>query len=133
MLDEPVVKYYRKLLRYGFQHCGRLENPSIFLDSIGENIPICSQVAQAYMHLYINIRDNIIQDIRYLCMCEPTANVAVEILCTMIKGKTIEEVKGITVDDFSRVLGGKSKDFEKSSKGLIELLNRGITQYQTKN
>jgi NifU-like protein involved in Fe-S cluster formation len=129
-MDEAVIKYYRKLLRYGFEFMGKCENPSIFLDTIGENIKVCAQVAQAYIHLYINIKDNIIDDIMYLCMCDPTANVAVEVMCSLVKGKTIEEVKQLTEEDFSRVVGSKGKNFLKSAGGLIKLLNRGMERYQ---
>jgi len=129
-VDEPVIKYYRKLLKSDFEYTGRIENPSIFLDSIGEKITICARVAKTYIHLYINITNNTIKDIKYLCMCDPTANVAVEVLCSLVKGKTIEEAKLITEDSFSQVVGSKGKDFLKSARGLIELINRGISRYQ---
>jgi NifU-like protein involved in Fe-S cluster formation len=132
-VDEPVIKYYRKLLRLGSEYTGSIENPSIFLDSKGENISVCAQVAEAYVHLYVSIRNNVIEDIKYLCTCDPTANVAVEILCHLIKGTTIEEVKLITEDLFSQEIGSKSEDFIKSARGLIELLNRGLLRYQAKD
>jgi NifU-like protein involved in Fe-S cluster formation len=130
-LDEAVIKFYRKLLRYGFEHTGSIENPTIFLDSIGENIPICAQVAMSYMHLYINIRGGTIEDIKYLCMCDPTANVVAEILCTLVKGKTLVEAKAITEDSFAQVLGSRGEEFLKKARGIIELINRGFRRYQT--
>jgi NifU-like protein involved in Fe-S cluster formation len=129
-LDEAVIKYYRKVLRYGFEHTGSIENPTIFLDSIGENIPICAQAAMSYLHLYINIRNNTIEDIKYLCMCDPTANVVFEILCTLVKGKTLAEVEAITEDSFAQVLGGGDEEFLKKARGTIELINRGLRRYQ---
>jgi NifU-like protein involved in Fe-S cluster formation len=131
-LDEAVIKYYRKLLRYGFEYMGKCENPTIFLDSIGENIKVCAQVAQAYIHLYINIKDDVIDDIMYLCMCDPTSNVAVEVMCSLVKGRTIEEVKRLKEEDFTRIVGSNGKDFLKSATGLIKLLNRGLERYITK-
>jgi NifU-like protein involved in Fe-S cluster formation len=130
-LDEAVIKFYRKLLRYGFEHIGSIENPSIFLDSIGENIPICAQAAMSYIHLYINIRDGTIEDVKYLCMCDPTANVVTEILCTLVKGKTLAEVEAITEDSFARVLGGGDEEFLKKARGIIELINRGFRRYRS--
>jgi NifU-like protein involved in Fe-S cluster formation len=133
LLDELVIKYYRKLLRHGFKHTGTIESPSIFLDSIGENIPICAQVAQSYIHLYINIdTSNTIDDIKYLCMCDPTANVAVEVLCTLVEGKTIEEVGQITEKSFAQEIGSEGKDYIKSARGLLELMNRGLMHYLDK-
>lgn len=131
MLDEAVIKYYRKLLRYGFEHMGKCDDPSIFLDSVGENIKVCAQVAHAYIHLYIIVKDSTIDDIKYVCMCDPTSNVAIEVLCSLVKGKSLEEVKKITEEDFSKVVGSKGKDFLKRADGLIKLINRGIERFQS--
>jgi hypothetical protein len=79
-MDEAVIKYYRRMLRVGFEHVGPLDNPTIFLDSIGENIRVCGQIASIYLHLYIKVTHDTIDDVRYLCTCDPVANVAVEIL-----------------------------------------------------
>jgi NifU-like protein involved in Fe-S cluster formation len=128
-LDEAVIKYYRKLLRYGFEHIGKCENPTIFLDSVGENVKVCAQVAQAYIHLYINIKDKVIDDIKYLCMCDPTSNVAVEVMCSLVKGKSIEQVRNLREKDFTQEVGSKGKDFLKSATGLIKLLNLGVDRY----
>ena len=125
-MDEAVIKFYRRLLRTDFEHTGSLENPTIFLDSVGEKIQICSQIGRDYMHLYINIREGVIEDIKYLCSCDPTANVAVEILCSLIKGKTPEQARDLQEEDFIFVLGGESEELRKKARGLLELLHRGL-------
>ncbi|MGD0794800.1 MAG: iron-sulfur cluster assembly scaffold protein [Dehalococcoidales bacterium] len=130
-MDEQVVKYYRRLCQTGFAHTGSLENPSIFLDTVGEKIRICSHVSHAYMHIYINVRHGTIDDIKYLCTCDPTANVVVEILCALVKGKTIQEAEALTVDSFSQVLGSKGEEFQSKVTGIIELLHRGLARYKT--
>jgi NifU-like protein involved in Fe-S cluster formation len=129
-MDELVVKYYRRMCKTGFEHIGSLENPSIFLDTVGERIRICSHVGHAYIHIYICICNDIIDDIKYLCTCDPTANVVVEILCNLVKGKTIEEAEALTEESFSRALGGGGEEFLKKARGIIELLHRGITRYK---
>jgi NifU-like protein involved in Fe-S cluster formation len=129
-MDELVVKYYRRMCKTGFEHTGSLENPSIFLDTVGERIRICSHVGHAYIHIYINIRDGIIDDIKYLCTCDPTANVVVEILCSLVKGKTIKKAEALTEESFSRALGSRGEEFLKKSRGIIELLHRGINRYK---
>jgi NifU-like protein involved in Fe-S cluster formation len=131
-VDEVVIKYYRKLLKTGFEHAGSLENPSIFLDSVGEKIRICAMSVNNYMHLYINIRSGVIEDIKYLCTCDPTANVVAELLCILVKGKTLAEAETITEDSFSQALGSKGEEFLKKARGIIELLNRGLTRYKAK-
>ncbi len=130
-MDELVIKFYRRLCRTGFEHTGELENPTIFLDTVGEKIRICSHVSHAYMHIYINVCDGIIQDIKYLCTCDPTANVLVELLCNILKGKTLQEAEALTVDSFVQALGGGGDEFKKKAAGMIELLHRGINRYQT--
>ena len=129
-MDETVRIFYRALLRSGFQHAGSFESPSIFLDSIGEKIAICTQSARYYIHLYIDVKNDIIENIKYLCICDPVSNVAVEVLCSVVKGKTLDDAGSITEDAFSQVVGGKSEDLLKSARGLLKLLNRGIARYK---
>ncbi len=129
-MDEAVVKFYRRMCRIGFEHTGELENPSIFLDTVGEKIRICSHVWNAFMHIYINIHDGVIDDVKYLCTCDPTANVAVEILCNLIKGKTVSEAEALTEDSFTTALGGGGEEFQKKVRGMIELLHRGTARYK---
>jgi NifU-like protein involved in Fe-S cluster formation len=132
-MDEAVIKFYRRLLRTDFEHAGELKNPTIFLDSVGEKIQICSQFGRDYMHLYINIREDVIEDVKYLCTCDPTANVAVEILCSLIKGKTLEQVKSIREEDFCRSLNCEDAEFRKKARGLLELLHRGLGRFLTES
>lgn len=129
-MDEAVIKYYRRLLRDGFEHAGSLQHPSIFLDSIGEGIRVCGR-ATGHMHIFINVSNKTIDDIKYLCSCDPTANVAVEVLCDLVKGKTLEEAASTPGDSFLQVVGSSSEELREKAKRLLELLNRGLTRYQT--
>jgi NifU-like protein involved in Fe-S cluster formation len=130
-MDEVVVKFYRQLCREGFKHTGELENPAIFIDTVGEKIRICSHVSHAYMHIYINVRDGVIEEIKYLCTCDPASNVAVEILCSLIGGKTIPEAEALTEADFTQALETDGEEYLKKARGLIELLHRGIARYKS--
>lgn len=131
-MDEAIIKYYRGLLGTGFEHAGTLENPTIFLDTVGENLTICDEVGRDSLQLYVNVKEGIVDEIKYLCTCDPTTNVAVEIMCDLINGKTLAEVETITADSFSQALGSRSEDLSKKASGLMELLNRGITRYRPK-
>jgi NifU-like protein involved in Fe-S cluster formation len=128
-VDAQVIQYYRKLLRTGFKYTGSLENPSIFLDTVGEKIRICGHNSQNYLNVYIKIQNQRIEDIKYLCTCDPTANVVIEILCELVKGRTISEAEAITTESFSSQLGSKGEEFIKKTAGVIELLQRGIKRY----
>ena len=128
-MNEAVIKYYRKLLRTRFEYAGSLENPSIYLDTVISKVRICNHTSD-FMHLYINIVDGTIDDIKYMCICDPTANVAIEILCSLVKGKTLEEIAGITEKAFFQFLGTEDEELGKKAKGLLELLNSGIMHFK---
>jgi NifU-like protein involved in Fe-S cluster formation len=130
-MDELVIKYYRRLLKNGFEHAGSIENPSIFLDSVGEKIRICGSSTSNFMHIYINIIDGMIDEVKYLCTCDPTANVVVEILCGLLKGKTVKEAEELTEYSFAVALGSRGEDFLNKSRGILELLNRGLARYKS--
>jgi NifU-like protein involved in Fe-S cluster formation len=130
-VDEAVVKYYRKLLRFGFEHAGSFDNPSVFLESRGKG-GVCGRAAD-YLHMFINIRADRIDEIKYLCTCDPTANVVIEILCTLAKGKRLDEVQAITEDALLQTIGTRSEDVRKKAGSLLELLNRGLNQYQMRD
>jgi NifU-like protein involved in Fe-S cluster formation len=127
-MDYAVIKYYRNLLKTGFEHAGSLENPSVFLDTVNENIPICGNIGN-YLHLFINLHDGAVNDIKYLCSCDPTTNVAVEIFCHLLKGKNIEEARNITQESFFEIIGAQSQELGKKTEGLLELLNRGLARW----
>ena len=128
-MDEPVRLMYRKLLQTGFEYAGSIEDPSIFLDSLEEGIRICDAASTSYMNIYITINGNTVEDIRYLCSCDPTANVVIEVLCPLVKGKTLSQVKTLHETDFYHFIGSQGEMLQKRVKGTLELLNRGITEY----
>jgi NifU-like protein involved in Fe-S cluster formation len=129
-VDEAVLKYYRKLLKTGFEQAGSLENPSVFLESHGAG-GVCGHAAD-YMHIFINVSNGRIDAMKYLCTCDPPANVAVEILCTLAKGKRIDEVQAITEDMLLQAVGSEGEDLRKRARSLLELLNKGLVEYQIK-
>jgi NifU-like protein involved in Fe-S cluster formation len=131
MMDETVIKYYKRLLKSGFENTGSIEKPSIFLDSVSENVPLCSMIGRVYLNLFINVKDNMIENIKYLCTCDPTANVAIEILCKLIKGKTLTDAEMISPDSFSSELGTTDEEFLKKSAAVIELLQKGLKRYHS--
>ena len=130
-MDQAVIKYYRKLLKAGFEHAGSVDNAAILLDAVGEKMRICDHVGEDSLRLYISVEDGRIAGTRYLCTCDPTTNVAVEILCGLVEGKTLEGVESLTPDSFASVLQSDSDELTKKAKGLIELLRIGINRYRT--
>jgi NifU-like protein involved in Fe-S cluster formation len=98
-MDEAVIKYYRRLLKEDFPNAGALDDPSIFVEAVGEKMIDCGNTSN-YMQLYLQVANCQITDIKYLCACEPVANVAVEVLCTLVKGKRLDEAASITEKPF---------------------------------
>jgi NifU-like protein involved in Fe-S cluster formation len=129
-VDEAVIKYYRRLLKEDFPNAGELDHPSVFVEAIGEKLINCGNTGN-YMQLYLQVADRRIADIKYLCACEPVANVAVEVLCTLVKGKTLEETAGLTEEPFYQFLGSRDEKLRGKVLGLLELLSEGIARYHT--
>jgi NifU-like protein involved in Fe-S cluster formation len=129
-LDDAVLKYYRQLLKTGFRNIGSWEEPSILLNTVGSRTRVCMG-ARGFMRIYINVKEEVIESVKYMCSCDPTANVAVEIFCDLIKGKTLDVASVITIDMFSQAVEGPSEDLRKSAAGLIEIFHSGIEKYRS--
>jgi NifU-like protein involved in Fe-S cluster formation len=129
-VEEAIIKYYRRLLKVDFENSGSLENATIFVEAIGEKMIHCGNTGN-YMQLYLNVADNRIDDIKYLCSCEPTANVAVEVLCTLAKGKSLEEASAIPERAFYERIGCEGEELKVKVRGLLELLREGISKYKS--
>ena len=131
-MDEVVTELYRKLLETGFENAGSFDNPTMFIDTKAEGISICGQSGQDYMNIYIMISDNVITDIKYLCSCDPTANVIVEILCNLAKGKSISEAKALKKEQFFEAIGSDGGTVRRKTWQAIELFNRVFNRFEAR-
>ena len=127
-MDQAVIKFYRKLIKENFPNFKELENASIFVEAVGQHMIHCSETGN-YMQLYLQVDDGRIVDAKYLCSCEPIANVVVEILCDLVKGMTLEESAGLTEEPLLQVIGSRDEEIRKKVRGLLELLHEGIISY----
>lgn len=130
-MDKAVINFYRTLLSEDFPNAGELKGASVFVEAIGQHMIDCGNTGN-YMQLYFNVRGGRITDIKYLCSCEPVANVAVEALCGIVRGKTLEEAKALDEEPFFNILGSRDNELLKKIRGLLELLNEGIESYGKK-
>jgi NifU-like protein involved in Fe-S cluster formation len=85
-----------------------------------------------YMNIYIKATDGVITDTKYLCICDPTANVVVEVLCNLAKGLTLEEAKALTKEQFFEAIGSDGGTVRRKVWGAIELLNRVIKRHEAR-
>jgi NifU-like protein involved in Fe-S cluster formation len=129
-MDEVVAERYRELMHRGFPNTGSLDNPTMFIDTKAEGISICGQGGEDFMNIYIRVIDGVIARIKYLCMCDPTANVIVETLCQLAEGKTLEEAKVLTKEQFFAVIGSDGGGVRRKVWGALELLNRVINRWE---
>lgn len=129
-MNEIVAERYRKLMQEGFKNAGLLENATMFIDSKAEGVSICGQGRTDFMNIYIMISGDVITDVRYLCTCDPTANVVVESLCELARGLTLEKAKTLTKEQFYNSIGAEDGIVRRKVWGAIELLNRVIKRYE---
>jgi NifU-like protein involved in Fe-S cluster formation len=129
-VEAAIVKYYRQLLKTDFENSGSFENASIFIEAVGERMIHCGNSGN-YIHLYMMIADNVITDIKYTCSCEPTANVAVEILCTLTTGKTLNEALAVSEEEFYSLAGCRGDELQIKVRGLLKMLHQGIARYKS--
>ena len=137
-MHEAIRAYYQKLSTTGFEHTGKIENASIFLETFAEVSPVCGNTDD-FLYLYIQVVDNLITDIKYQSISDPITNVSIEVLCTLVKGKTLDEAALIRAlregwiagAAFSQFLGCEDEILQEKAKFLLELLKGGIFRYKT--
>jgi NifU-like protein involved in Fe-S cluster formation len=127
-MDEAIVKKYRTLLTQDFPNSGQIDQASIFVEAVGERLINCGNTGN-YMQLYMKISKDLIIEIKYLCSCEPFANVAVEVMCDLVRGKTLAEAGKIPEAAFYEALGTRDERLSLKVRGLLELLNEGIERF----
>ena len=132
-MNEVLAARYRELVESGFRNAGSIENPTIFIDSKAEGSSICGNAAKDYMNIYLKVTDGVIQDVKYLCSCDPAANVIVEVLCDLARGKTLAQAKELTKEQFFQAIGTDSGSVPRKVWGAIELLRRVIARYEAGN
>jgi NifU-like protein involved in Fe-S cluster formation len=128
-VDEAIIKFYRHLLKTDFGNAGGMENPTVFLEAIGEKMVHCGNSGN-YMQLFFRMDGLKLTDVKYLCSCEPAANVAVEVLCTLTKGLTLNEALRISEEEFYETIGSREEELQLKVRGLLEMLKEGISRYK---
>lgn len=129
-MHEAIITYHQKLLKTGSEYTGKLENVSIFLQALGEVSAACGASTDDFLNVYFQVVNNLISDIKYQGICDPATKVAIEVFCTLVKGKTLDEAALIKEDAFSQFLGCEDEVMQEKAKLLLELLNTEILRYK---
>jgi len=118
MYSKKAVEYFRNPA-----FAGEIKNP----DAIGQvgNLK-CGDV----MKIFLKIKDNIIQDIKFLTYGCIGAIAASEAMCKLAKNKTIEEALQITHQDIVKELEGMPQMKVHCSVLGREALHKAIENYK---
>jgi len=96
----PCFKENSKIMDHFFhpRNMGVIENP----DAIGKiGNPMCGDI----MHVYLKIKDNIIEDIKFQTYGCAVAIASTSVLTELVKGKSLKEAEKISSKRIREILG----------------------------
>lgn len=98
-------------------------------DGIGiEGNPVCGDM----MYLFIKVKDDRIEDIKFKTFGCAAAIAVSSILTEMVKGKTLQEALSLTKEDILREIGGLPSQKVHCSVLGIEALRKAIDDFKAK-
>jgi nitrogen fixation NifU-like protein len=121
------IDYTEKVKDHFFnpRNVGEMEDA----DGIGTvGNPTCGDV----MTIYIKVKDNMIQDIKFKTYGCAAAIASSSIATEMVKGKTLEEAEKLTRDDVAKELGGLPAIKLHCSNLASDALKAAIKDYRKK-
>jgi len=127
-MHEVLRDYYQKLKNDGFEHAGRIEGADISFELSGEVSPGCFNTDD-YVGLNICLSNDLITDIKHQCISDPINNVAIEIICDLAKGKTLQEALQITEDSILQFLGCEDDTMRAKAAAILVMLHKEINEY----
>jgi NifU-like protein involved in Fe-S cluster formation len=125
-----VAEIYRRMTKEGFKNAGSIDNPTLFIDTKAEGVSICGQGRSDFMNIYLKATSGVVTEIKYLCSCDPTANVVVEALCDLVRGMTLEQARTLTKEQFYEALGTSGGSVPRKVWAAIELMTIVIKRYE---
>jgi len=126
-VNNMPIKYSKKVLEYFLnpKNIGEMENPDVVVE---EGNPVCGDM----LRMFLKVKDGRIEDIKFLSFgC--AANIATgSILTELVKGKTLEEAKKITMKDVAEKLGGLPPIKMHCAILAAKALHKAIEEYEKK-
>jgi len=118
---EKVMDHFRNP-----RNTGEIKDP----DGIGTvGNPKCGDI----MTIYIKVKDNIIEDIKFKTYGCVAAIASTSIATEIVKGKTLDEAYKLTRDDVAKELGGLPSIKMHCSNLAADALRKAIDEYRKKN
>lgn len=123
-----ITAYSKKLLEHfkNPKHVGEIKNPSAVAE-VG-NIQ-CGDV----MKIFMKIKDGKIEDIKFKTYGCAAAIASIDVLCDLVKGKTIDEALNLKYSDVLKELGEVPKHKVHCSVLSIETLKKAIKEFLDKS
>ncbi|MDI6655086.1 MAG: iron-sulfur cluster assembly scaffold protein [Candidatus Hydrothermarchaeota archaeon] len=120
MYSDKLIEHFRNP-----RNMGRMENP----DGVGKaGNPVCGDV----MYLYIKVKDNKINDIKFETFGCAAAIGTSSMITEMARGKTLEEAIKISKQDVEGELGGLPPIKRHCSNLAADTLRKAIEDYLSK-
>jgi nitrogen fixation NifU-like protein len=120
MYSDELMEHFRNP-----KNMGKMENP----DGVGKvGNPVCGDV----MYLYIKVKNNRVDDIRWETFGCAAAIGTSSIITELAKGKTLEEAEKITKQDVADALGGLPPIKMHCSVLSTDALKEAVADYRGK-
>jgi nitrogen fixation NifU-like protein len=124
MYTEKVMERFRNP-----KHMGEIANP----DGVGEvGNPMCGDVMKVFIKVGKENGQEIVEDIKVKTFGCVGAISSSDMLCDMVKGKTIPEALAVTNKDIIDELGGMPKEKIHCSVLAASALKRAVEDYRKK-
>ncbi|MFA6296344.1 MAG: Fe-S cluster assembly scaffold protein NifU [Patescibacteria group bacterium] len=121
MYTEKVIEHFKNP-----HNMGAIENP----DGLGQvGNPVCGDM----MKLYIKVKDNKIEDIKFQTLGCAAAIATSSMITDLAKGKTLEQAEKISRGDVSDALGKLPPIKEHCSNLAADALHNAIEDYKKRN
>ncbi len=122
MYKENILDHFRNP-----RNMGKVKNADI---KFSETNPLCGDV----ITVSLEIKDNKIKDIKFLGSGCAISQAATSMLTEALKGKTLDEIKKMSSEDITKILGIRIGPvrIKCAVLGLIAIKN-GIKEYEGKN
>jgi len=122
------MTYTKKVMKHFLKpkYAGKIKNA----DAVGR---IANNKCGDIMEIYLKIKDNKIKDIKFQTLGCPAAIASSDVLCELVKGKTLEQAEKIKEKDIIKKLGGLPMVKQHCSVLGTKTLKDAINKYRKKN
>ena len=128
-MHEVTANYYQKMLKEKSEYTGKIGNADITLNNFGEVSPGCFNTDD-FLYVYLKTSNDAITDAKYQCISDPITKVTVDLLCKLVKGKTLQEALLMKEDAFLQLVGCEDDLIREKAGFMLEMLRGGIQKYQ---